>query len=190
MGRAASRGQRGTHIPSPRWTRGEGCGGPRRVGGQHPPSPGESQCLRSGRGEDQRTSPRAGRESCAPVEESLCQSLLVHRRESLFLYNGWGWGALYPSKPLLGPCRRCYFWYDSCHPCRRVVSLINRCLEAQDTVSVCVCPVLFGPFSPGKRHLFRHLLSPKELDKKSRNIGFYPQPLASVALGWGPEISI
>lgn len=119
--------------------------------------------------------PRAGRESCAPVEESLCQSLLVHRRESLFLYNGWGWGALYPSKPLLGPCRRCYFWYDSCHPCRRVVSLINRCLEAQDTVSVCVCPVLFGPFSPGKRHLFRHLLSPKELDKQSRILDFTPR---------------
>lgn len=34
--------------------------------------------------------PRAGRS--VPGEGQLCQSLLVHRRESLFLYNGWGWG--------------------------------------------------------------------------------------------------
>lgn len=40
--------------------------------------------------------PRAGREGCAPIEEPLCQSLLVHRRESLFLYNGWGWGGTVP----------------------------------------------------------------------------------------------
>lgn len=46
--------------------------------------------------------PRAGRE-CVPVEEPLCQFLLVHRHESLFLYKGWGWGALYPSSPVRGP---------------------------------------------------------------------------------------
>lgn len=52
---------------------------------------------------------RAGRADGAPVEEMLCQSSLVHRHESLFLYNGWGWGALYPSKPLQGSCRRSLF---------------------------------------------------------------------------------
>lgn len=120
----------------------------------YPLSPGESQCLRSGRGEDQRTGSQGWQRELCPLEEMLCQSLLVHRHESLFLYNGWGWGALYPSKPLQGPCRRRYFWYDSCHPSCRVVSPINRCLEAQDTVSVCLCPfLLLRPFSPGKRHL-------------------------------------
>lgn len=37
------------------------------------------------------------------MEEPLCQFLLVRRHESLFLYKGWGWGALYPSSPVRGP---------------------------------------------------------------------------------------
>lgn len=111
----------------------EGIGG--WVGGMHP-APGSHSALEVAGVRIKEWVPRAGREDCAPVEEMLCQSLLVHRHESLFLYNGWGWGALYPSKPLQGSCRRRYFWYDSCHPCRRVVSPINRCLEAQGH---CVC---------------------------------------------------
>lgn len=61
--------------------------------GSNPPSPRESHSALEVAGvRIKERGPRAGREGGASEEEPFCQSLLVHRRESLFLYNGWGWG--------------------------------------------------------------------------------------------------
>lgn len=72
------------------------------------------------------------------VEEPLCQFLLVHRPESLFLYKGVGVGALYPSSPIRGPVDIAIFGTIPVIPVS-VVFPINRCLKAQGPVSVCLC---------------------------------------------------
>lgn len=68
-----------------------------------------------------------------------------------------------------GACRRRYFWYDFCHPYRRVVSPINRCLEAQGAVSVYI---LFLGCSVQEIITSGTHLSAKELCKKCRILAF------------------
>lgn len=80
-----------------KWAVGEGGW----AGGTHP-ALGSHSALEVAEVRVRERGPRAGR-GRAPVEEPPCQPLLVHRHESLFLYKGWGWGALYPSSPVRGP---------------------------------------------------------------------------------------
>lgn len=80
-----------------KWAVGEGG-----VGRQYPPAQGSHSALEVAEVRVRERGPRAGR-GCAPAEERPCHPLLVHRHESLFLYKGWGWGALYPSSPVTGP---------------------------------------------------------------------------------------